>query len=186
MQLWKTLSRHTVLERGKFLTVEDHAIELPNGRVIENWPWVITPDYVNIVAVTEDDRFLCFRQNKYSIEGTSLAPVGGYIDPGEDPLTAAKRELLEETGYQASEWVELAHLPIDGNRGVGTAHLFMAHGAQPVAETDADDLEDQELLLLSQAAVEAALDAGEFKLLPWATAVALALRRLDKESRRNQ
>jgi ADP-ribose pyrophosphatase len=167
MQLWKTLSRHTVLERGKFL--------------IENWPWVITPDYVNIVAIAENARFLCFRQNKYSIEGMSLAPVGGYIDPGEDPLTAAKRELLEETGYQASEWIELAHLPIDGNRGVGTAHLFLARGASRVADIDADDLEDQELVFLSQAEVEAALDAGEFKLLPWATAVALALRRLDKD-----
>jgi 2-keto-3-deoxy-L-rhamnonate aldolase RhmA len=89
---------------------------------------------------------------------------------------------LEETGYQASEWIELAHLPIDGNRGVGTAHLFLARGASRVAAIDADDLEDQELVFLNQAEVEAALDAGEFKLLPWATAVALALRRLDRDS----
>jgi ADP-ribose pyrophosphatase len=182
MQPWKTLSRHTVLDRGRFLTVEDHTIELPDGRIIENWPWVITPDYVNIVALTDDVRFLCFRQTKYSVEGVSLAPVGGYIDPGEDPLAAAKRELLEETGYQASTWIKLAHLPIDGNRGVGTAHLFMARGAHPVSEIDADDLEEQELFLLSRAEVEAALDAGEFKLLPWATAIALALRKLDKTS----
>jgi ADP-ribose pyrophosphatase len=182
MQPWKTISRHTVLERGKFLTVEDHTVELPDGRIIEHWPWVITPDYVNIVAVTDDDQFLCFRQIKYSVRGISLAPVGGYIDPGEDPLAAAKRELLEESGYRASKWVKLAQLPIDGNRGVGTAHLFMAHGAHPVAEIDADDLEDQELLLLSQAEVEAALDAGEFKLLPWVTVVALALRKLNKAS----
>jgi ADP-ribose pyrophosphatase len=47
-----------------------------------------------------------------------------------------------------------------------------------VTEIDADDLEEQELLLLSRAEVETALDAGEFKLLPWAVAVALALRRI--------
>jgi ADP-ribose pyrophosphatase len=183
MRPWKTLSRHTVLKRGKYLTVEDHTIELPDGRVIEHWPWVITPDYVNIVAITEDARFLCFRQSKYSIAGTSLAPVGGYIDPDEDPLRAAKRELLEETGHQAHKWTPLAFLPVDGNRGVGTAHFFLARDAYRVAEIDADDLEDQELVFLAQAEVEAALDAGEFKLLPWATAIALALRKLNVESR---
>lgn len=176
MKPWKTLSRRTVLERGKFLTVQDHRIELPDGRVIPDWPWVIAPDYVNVVAITGDDKFLCFRQNKYAVQGTSLAPVGGYVDPGEAPLTAAQRELREETGYEAPEWTDLGHYPVDGNRGLGTAHFYLARAAQRVAEIDADDLEQQELLLLSQAEVETALDAGEFKLLPWAAVIALALR----------
>ena len=77
MQPWKTISRRTVLERGRFLTVEDHTVELPDGRTIPDWPWVIAPDYVNVVAITDKGRFLCFRQVKYSVEGTSLAPVGG-------------------------------------------------------------------------------------------------------------
>jgi 8-oxo-dGTP pyrophosphatase MutT (NUDIX family) len=182
MQNWKTLSRRTLLE-GKFLTVEEHTVRLPDGRTIPHWPWVITPDYVNVVAVTAEGSFLCFRQVKYAVTGTSLAPIGGYIDVGEDPLTAAQRELLEETGYQATEWFELAHLPVDGNRGVGTAHLYFARGAYRVAEIDADDLEEQQLLFLSHDEIRAALDAGEFKLLPWATAVALALRHVDPASR---
>src|SRR5512139_728419 len=104
MQSWKTLSRRVILEHSKYLVVEEHAVELPDGRVIEDWPWLITPDFVNVVAVTEGGQFLCFRQTKYGIEGDSLAPVGGYLEPGEDPLVAAQRELLEETGYQAAEW----------------------------------------------------------------------------------
>ena len=82
MKPLKTVSRETVLEMGKFLTVEKHSVELPDGRVIPDWPWVITPDYINVVAVTDDGKFPIFRQTKYSVEGTSLAPVGGYIDPG--------------------------------------------------------------------------------------------------------
>jgi ADP-ribose pyrophosphatase len=178
MQIWKTLSRRTLLNHSKFLVVESHTVELPDGRVIDDWPWVITPDYINVVAETEDGAFLCFCQTKYSVEGTSLAPVGGYLEPGEDPLAAAQRELLEETGFTAAEWIALGRYPVDGNRGAGVAYPFLARGARRVAKIHADDLEEQELLYLSRAEIEAALDAGEFRLLPWAVAVALALRRL--------
>jgi len=175
METWKTLSRHVILDHGRYLVVEEHAVELPDGRVISDWPWLITPDYVNIVAVTQGGEFLCFRQTKYGVDGVSLAPVGGYIEPGEDPLGAARRELIEETGYRASSWESLGRYRVDGNRGAGMAHLFLARGARRVAEPDADDLEEQQLLRLSCSEIEAALAAGEFKVLGWATAVALAL-----------
>ena len=175
MQSWKTSSRKTILNHSKWLTVEDHTVELPNGRVIPNWPWIITPDYINVVAVTDDEQFLCFRQVKYAVEGTSLAPVGGYIEPNEDPLVAAQRELLEETGYAAREWIELGHYRVDANRGSGMGHLYLARGAHHIRERHADDLEEQELLLLSRAELQAALRNGEFKVLAWAANVALAL-----------
>ena len=100
-------------------------------------------------------KMLCFRQGKYAIEGEALAPIGGYLEPGEEPLIAAQRELLEETGYEASDWIDLGHYRVDTNRGAGTAYFFMAHHAHPIAARDADDLEDQELLLLTRAEVEA-------------------------------
>ena len=173
---WKTLSRNNVLDRGKFLQVEDHVVQLPDGQIITDWPWVITPDYINVVAITTSGKYLIFRQTKYSLQGTSLAAVGGYLEPGEAPLPAAKRELREETGYAAEQWLPLGSFAVDGNRGAGNAHFFLATQAHPVDEIDADDLEEQELLLLSRDEVEAALDAGAFKLLAWATIVALALR----------
>lgn len=178
MQTWKTLSRKTILDHSKFLMVEEHVVELPDGRVIFDWPWVVTPDFINVVAITGDGQFLFFRQTKYSIDGVSLAAVGGFLEPGEEPLPGAQRELLEETGYAAPDWLFLGKYSVDGNRGAGNAHFYLAQGAQRVAEIDADDLEEQELLLLSRAEVEAALDAGEFKLLPWTAVVALALRQI--------
>ncbi|NLG48750.1 MAG: NUDIX hydrolase [Chloroflexi bacterium] len=177
MQPWKTRDRRTVWERPPWLTVEQHTIELPDGRVIPDWAWVITPDYVNIVAVTTDQRWLCFRQTKYAVQGSTLALVGGYMEPGEQPLPAAQRELREETGYEADTWTALGHYAVDGNRGAGTAHLYMAQGARRVAAIASDDLEEQEQLLLTRAEVEQALLRGEFKVLPWAAAVALALAR---------
>jgi ADP-ribose pyrophosphatase len=181
MQPWKTLARRIRLRHGQFLTVEDHTVELPDGHVIENWPWVITPDYVNIVAVTEQGELICLRQTKYAVNGVSLAVVGGYLEPDEDPLAAAQRELLEETGYQAAEWISLGRYAVDGNRGAGTAYVFLALGARQTAQPDADDLEEQELLLLPRAEAEAALLAGEFRVLPWANSVGLALLYLSRQ-----
>ena len=177
MQSWKTRARRTVWAQPPWLTVEQHTVELPDGRVIPDWAWVITPDYVNVVAVTTDQRWLCFRQTKYAVQGSTLALVGGYLEPGEQPLPAAQRELREETGYEAATWTELGHYAVDGNRGAGTAHLCLAQGVRQVAAIASDDLEEQEQLLLRRAEVEQALLRGEFKVLAWAAAVALALAR---------
>ena len=178
MKPWKTKARKIVLDEKPWLTVEHHTVELPDGQLIPDWPWIITPDYINVVAVTEDEHFLCFRQVKYGIEGTTLAVVGGYIKEGEASLAAAKRELLEETGYKAPDWLSLGSYLVDPNRGIATGHLFLARHARYVTPRDADDLEEQELLLLTRAEIENALEQGEIKVLAWATAVAFALRHL--------
>jgi ADP-ribose pyrophosphatase len=177
METWKTLKRDCLLDLSPFLQVESHRVELPGGKIIEGWPWLISPDFVNIAVITEDDEYLCFRQTKYSVDGTSLAPVGGYIESGEAPLDAAKRELLEETGYQADQWESLGKFSVDGNRGNGAAHFFIARGACRVQEPDADDLEEQVLLKLTRAEIEIAVARGAFKVLPWQTVMALALLR---------
>jgi len=181
MKSWKTLSRTPVIRRGKFLTLEDHDVELPDGRVIEGWPWLVMPDYVNIMAETPEGEFICFRQTKYAVgEGTSLAPVGGYLEAGETPGAAARRELLEETGYESSQWISLGSFVADGNRGGGTAHLFLARGARKTASPVSDDLEEQDLQILSKGDLARALAAGEFKVLAWSANVALSLLHVDR------
>ena len=182
MKPWRTLAREEILcmGDGRFLRVERHAVELPDGQVIDDWPWLVTPDFINVVVETVDGRFLCFRQPKYAVDGISLSIVGGYLEPGEEPLPAAQRELLEETGYVADDWTDLGRFAVDGNRGAGTAHLFLARGARWQQPIDADDLEEQELLLLTRTELTQALAQGEFKVLPWAAAVALALPHLDR------
>ncbi len=172
---WKTIARRTVLNAEPYLSVEMHTVELPDGRTIPDWAWVATPDYINVVAITRASEFICFRQTKYAVDGTSLAVVGGYIEAGEAPLAAAQRELMEETGYRAERRQSLGSYAVDGNRGAGVAHFFLAQGAEKTAEIDADDLETQELLLLSRAEVESVLANHEFKVLAWAAIVSLAL-----------
>jgi ADP-ribose pyrophosphatase len=179
---WKTLSSRKVFESGKWISVDLRNVETPDGKVITDWPWVKTPDYVNVLPVTAKGEFLCFRQDKYAFDTLGLAPVGGYIEPGEAPLVAAKRELLEEMGCMAEEWISLGSYWVDPNRGVAIGHLYLALDASQVAERDADDLEQQELLRLSRSEIETALDTGEFKVLAWAANLVFALRVLDQRN----
>ena len=179
MKPWKTLSRVPVYHHSKWLTVENHSIELPDGRVLDEWPWVISPEYVNVVPVMADGRVMCFRQTKYAVPGVSLAPIGGYLDGNEDPLAAAKRELREETGCEAASWQSLGHFAVDGNHGAGKAHLFLALDTRKTGDPNADDLEEQQLVMLTRKEIAEALAAGDFKVLSWSAALALALLRLE-------
>jgi len=166
-----------ILDHSKYLKIEQHRIDTGTHGVIDDWPWVIAPDYVNVVAVTAEGRFICFRQTKYAIEGTSIAPVGGYVEPGDSVRETAERELREETGYMADDWTFLGSFPVDSSRGVGAAHFFLARNATFVGEVDSDDLEPQEFLLLTRDEIETAIDAGDVKTLPWVSVFALALRK---------
>jgi ADP-ribose pyrophosphatase len=179
MQNWQTKTREVILDERPWLMVERHAVELPDGRVIPDWTWVVTPDFVIVVAVTEDGAFLCFRQTKYALAGETLAVVGGYLNDSESPLSAAQRELREETGYEAVEWTDLGRYWLDPNRGMATGHLFLARGARWVAPIASDDLEQQELLHLTHEEVRAALLAGRFGVMAWTAALALSLQYLD-------
>lgn len=180
MKRWKTLDRRIIHVQPPWLTLEQHSIELPDGRTILDWPWIITPDYVNIMAQTVEGDFLFLLQTKYGLEEESLALVGGFVEPGEEPLEAARRELLEETGFEARTWIELGRYLVDPNRGIAHGNLFLALQAHKVAESTADDLEEQQLIHLTLDEMKAALDCGKFEVLAWAACVALALRKLEE------
>ena len=90
MQAWKTHSRRVVFDQPPWLRVEYHDVELPDGRRIPDWTWIKTPDYINVVVQTKSGQFLCFRQRKYGVAEPMLALVGGYLEPGEAPLSAAQ------------------------------------------------------------------------------------------------
>jgi len=172
---WKTLSRQILLDHSEYLTVEVHKVRLPNGEVIDDWPWIIIPDAAIVLPQKRDGKYLCFRQTKYAVEGNSLAPVAGMVNSREDPLDTAKRELLEETGYQSDDWVELGSYSVDPNRGAGIVNLFLAKNVKYSRSPDSDDLEDQQLLELSREELVTALMSNQFKNLSWTACISMAL-----------
>ena len=177
---WKTLKKEVILDHNKFLKIERHTVELPDGKIIDDWPWIVTPDYILVVPVTERGTILFFHQTKYAVEGTSYAPVGGHIEPGEDPLSAARRELREEMGCEAGEWISLGRYRPNGNSGGGTGHFFLALGSRIVCKPIIDDLEDMEPVELTPDNVEQKLFEGAVKITGWIAVTAMALLYLKK------
>ncbi|MCY1075626.1 NUDIX hydrolase [Archangium lansingense] len=84
------------------------------------------PDWVNVIAVTKDDQLVLVRQYRFGTEAATLEVPGGMVDPGEDPATAAARELEEETGYVPGRVVRLGQVhpnpAIQGN----LCHSYLA------------------------------------------------------------
>jgi 8-oxo-dGTP pyrophosphatase MutT (NUDIX family) len=85
------------------------------------WYWVLdVPDWINVIALTDDDHVVLVRQHRFGIDEVTLEIPGGMCDPGEPPADAARRELLEETGFAAGSWTELGWVhpnpPIQNNR----------------------------------------------------------------------
>ena len=103
MRPWRTLARRVLLSRPPWMEVAEERIALPDGREIEGFLSIRTRDFAAIVAVTEPHEVVLIRSYKHGSRRVSLAVPAGYIEEGEDPLTSAKRELREETGYEASE-----------------------------------------------------------------------------------
>jgi ADP-ribose pyrophosphatase len=133
------------------------------------------------MPVTPQGTVFLFHQTKYAVPGTTLAPVGGHIEPGEEPLAAAKRELREEMGCEASDWIFLGNFPNNANQGGGYGNLYLALNARKVGEPIIDDLEEMELIELTPLELEERLLQGEVKCMGWAAMFGIGLLYLKKQ-----
>jgi ADP-ribose pyrophosphatase len=179
LQPWQTLNSRLLLDRSPWLRVLAEDVQLPDGRVVEAYLRLDTPDYIMVVPVDDQRRIGFVRSYKRGVDGIDLQPPAGMIEPGEDPLACAQRELLEEMGCQAPTWHAMGRYVIGGNMRGGWAHLFLATGCHQVAEPDSGDLEEQEVVWLGEADARSLWSGGELAQMSSAAALGLAFAHLD-------
>jgi ADP-ribose pyrophosphatase YjhB (NUDIX family) len=103
---WRRLDSRRLADCGVF-EVDAVRYEPPGGGPAPTFYALRSTDWVNVIPLTADRRVLLVRQYRFGIDGFTLEIPGGMCDPDEDPSSAARRELLEETGHESPEIVEL-------------------------------------------------------------------------------
>lgn len=121
---------------------------------------LLCPEWVNVAAFTRDGELLMVEQYRHGIERSTLEIVGGVVDPGEEPAEAARRELLEETGFAADSWVPLGSVAPNPAIQDNRCHFFLALGCRAVAELALDPSEELRVWAVPWAEAEALLREG--------------------------
>ncbi len=177
------------LVQDQWIDFRRSAYRLPDGSVFEPFYTYSRRDYVVIVASDTEGKYLCVRQFRQGIrEVTTEFPAGGIERQGgkeyrsegsvseEDALSAAKRELLEETGYESAEWKHLLTLPSNAGLADNYAILFQAKNCVRVTGQNLDETEFLEVKLHTAEEMEALIKTGKFQQAMHVAAWLLALR----------
>lgn len=147
IDLWEVVERRVVYE-DRQITVNSHVYRTTWGVVIDDYPTWELPDWTAVIALTPEFEIVLIRNYRPGAHRIFTEPPGGRIDPGEEPLTAAARELLEETGYEAASFHALPQMIAAPARNSSCAYGYIAFGARQVAEQALEPGEELELLTM--------------------------------------
>ena len=177
---WKILSS-TYLVQDRWLRLRADHCETAAGETVAPYYVFEYPDWVTVVALTPERHVVLIRQYRHGIRRTILEIPGGAVDPGDASLLAtAQRELLEETGYAATEWRHAGTAGASPHNHTNLIHCFIALGAHSVAAPRRESSEQMEtLLMLFDEFVERAYQ-GELEHAHHVASLFFALRALKK------
>lgn len=175
MEPWQTLKTADLYVAEPWLRLSVEQVQLPDGRVVDDYYHIRLQDYAVIFAQVPDGRVILLNQYKHGVGRATLTLPGGGLVPGESPLVAAQRELLEETGYEAENWRSLPSFITSANYRCSEGHIFVAQNARQVTAPNSGDLEDMEIILLSPTELIQAVHQGEVVVLGALATIALAL-----------
>jgi len=159
---WNILETRYIIKRP-WLTARCDKVQLPNGKINSEYYVLEYPTWVNIIAITEDGQFVMVEQYRHGLQDVFMELVAGVVEAGEEPLVAAKRELLEETGYGDGEWTLNTVISQNPSSTNNLTYSFIATGVKQIASQNLDETEDIAIKLLSEKEVKDLLISDRIK-----------------------
>jgi 8-oxo-dGTP pyrophosphatase MutT (NUDIX family) len=173
---WQVLS-DTALISQRWLEVREQRVRLANGHEIDRFHLIHGPNWAAVLCLTPDRQVVLVRQYRHGFGGPSLELPAGVLDAGESPLDGARRELREESGFEAESLEPLLSIAPEPARNSTRAHFFFARGAVRVSELALDSSEDLEVLLVPVPELLELIDCGQIVHGAHIAAILLAWRR---------
>lgn len=159
VDLTEHLISSETIASGGMLTVKRDQVRLPNGHTSQR-EYVTHPGAVVVVPLLPNGNIILERQFRYPLHQVFIELPAGKIDAGEQILITGQRELLEETGYSASEWVKLGHQHPCIGYSNEVIHMYMARGLS-AGQHHRDDDESLEVFDASFEDCKRMIQAGE-------------------------
>lgn len=174
---WSVLNS-TYLVKAPWAVLRKDVCQMPNGHVVPEYYVLEYPNWANVVAMTADKQFVLVRQYRHGAGEVFLEIPGGVIDDGETALDAAKREMLEETGYEFESFEEICKLYPNPATSNNITTTFLARGGIKKREQALDSQEEIDVLLASPDEVKELLFSNAFGQSLHASALFYALKHL--------
>lgn len=162
MMKWEILSSDYLL-KSKWLTVRKDYVRMPSGIEMDDYYVLEYPDWINVIAITEDGKFVIERQYRHGTQSVDYELCAGTIEEGETPIDAAKRELFEEAGYKGGEWTLYCESCPNPAAMTNRNYTFLAKGVRYSGERHLEKTEDIEIHLMTYAEVKELVMNGEIK-----------------------
>lgn len=143
-----------------WLTVRKDVVQLPNGIIIPDFYITEAPDWVNVIAITTEGKFIIEEQYRHGIQKVCFELPAGEVGQGEIPLIAAKRELEEETGYTGGVWSSFGTYAPNASGCNNTCHSFLAIGVERITESKREPTEDIKIHLVTKEEIKEMLLDG--------------------------
>ena len=156
MENWKILDSKYII-RQPWATLRVDRLLMPNGHVKDEYYVLEYPSWVNMVALTDQGQLVMVKQYRHGAQQVMVELPAGVVEEQEDPAEAARRELLEETGYAFDDCKLVCQLYANPATSGNLTYTYLLTGGKKIQEQQLDDSEDIEVLLMDIDAVKSFL-----------------------------
>lgn len=148
--MWNIIQSEYVY-KSPWLTVRKDWVRTEKGLVIDDFYVLEYPTWVNVIAITTDGHFVIERQYRHGIQKEVFELCAGACEKGESPIDAAKRELLEETGFGGGTWSMVGKYAPNPNSMNNWCYTFLAEGVHRIQTPTPEPTESIEVLEVTKA-----------------------------------